>query len=433
MDVRETGRYDFPGMPRPLRFTLLLAPLLVACGTKSGIPHPQITRDAGPDATMDAGMDASIPCFEVPIDGGPINASLNVEAEVGRADIVFLVDVTQSMQEEIDRIRGRLRDLIVPGVREAIPDSQFAVATFADFPVMDYGSANDDPFTLFVPSTDDITQVQAAVDAIELGDGVDQPESQVEAVYQLATGDGIGSYVPPSVGCPGRGIGYACVRRDALPVILLFTDAPMHNGPTGAFLYDPSRLGVNPHTYAQALAAVRAIDARVIGFDSGAGAGRPDLIAFARDTDTLDESGRPLVYDIGVTGESLGREVVAAVRTFAGSLVQDVDAIARDPVSGDGVDVLMFIEAVRPLSASPMSGIGSIDVANGIFRDVQAGTELTFQITIRAGSVVPGPMPQRYLVEIVFRGNGRTRLASRLIEIVIPAQDGQGCEDTTAP
>lgn len=415
-------------MPRSLRSALFLAPLLVACGTKSEIPKPDIVRDAGVDATQEAGTDASIPCFEVPLDGGPVNASLDVEAEVGRADIVFLVDVTQSMQEEIDRIRGRLRDLIVPGVREAIPDSQFAVATFADFPVMDYGASGDRPFTLFIPSTGDVTQVQAAVDAIELGDGVDQPESQVEAIYQLATGDGIGAFVPPSAGCPMRGVGYACVRRDALPIILFFTDAPMHNGPTGAYIYDTSRLGTTAHTYAQALAAVRSIGARVIGFDSGSGSGRPDLAAFARDTNTLDGSGRPLVYDIGVTGESLGREVVTAVRTFAGSLVQDVDAIARDPVPGDGVDVLAFIDAVRPLSASPMDGVGSIDLVNGVFREVQAGTELTFQITIRNGSVVPGPMAQRFLVEIVFRGNGRTRLASRLIEIVIPGTDGSGCQ-----
>lgn len=414
-------------MPRSLLLVPSLALVLVACGTKSAIPSPEVIRDAGMDAEQEAGTDASIPCFEVPLDGGPVNASLNVEAEVGRADIVFLVDVTQSMQEEIDRIRGRLRDLIVPGVREAIPDSQFAVATFADFPVMDYGSSGDRPFTLFIPSTGDITQVQAAVDAIELGDGVDQPESQVEAVYQLATGDGIGAYVPASAGCPMRGIGYACVRRDALPIVLLFTDAPMHNGPTGAFLYDTTRLGVNAHTYSQALTAVRSIGARVIGFDSGSGSGRPDLAAFARDTNTLDSSGRPLVYDIGVTGESLGREVVAAVRTFAGSLVQDVDALARDPVAGDGVDVLQFIEAVRPLAASPMSGVGAIDTVNGIFRDVQAGTELTFQITIRNDAVVPGPTAQRFLVEIVFRGNQRTRLGSQVIEIVIPGTDGSGC------
>ena len=431
MDVADPGRYDPSLMPPSLRLALLIAPLLVACGTKSQIPTPDIIRDAGQDADaeMDAGTDAELPCFEVPIDGGPINASLDVEAEVGRADIVFLVDVTQSMQEEIDRIRGRLRDLIVPGVREAIPDSQFAVATFADFPVMDYGSRDDRPFTLFLPSSNDITQVQAAVDAIELGDGVDQPESQVEAVYQLATGEGIGAYVPASAGCPMRGIGYACFRRDALPMILLFTDAPMHNGPAGTFLYDATRLGVNAHSYGDALAAVRSIGARVIGFDSGSGAGRGDLTSFARDTNTLDASGRPLVYDIGVTGESLGREVVAAVRTFAGSLVQDVDAIARDPVAGDGVDVLAFIEGVRPLSADPMSGVGAIDSVNGVFRDVEAGTRLTFQITIQAGSVVPGPTAQRFLVEIVFRGNGRTRLASRLIEIVIPGMDGSGCEE----
>ena len=74
------------------------------------------------------------------------------------------------------------------------------------------------------------------------------------------------------------------------------------------------------------------------------------------------------MYDIGVTGASLGQEVVTAVRTFAGSIVQDVDAVLRDPAPSDGVDVLAFIDAVRPLSATPMSGVGSIDLMNLIGR-----------------------------------------------------------------
>ncbi|MBC7172927.1 MAG: VWA domain-containing protein, partial [Polyangiaceae bacterium] len=272
-------------------FLVALGLLAGGCGAKTGLNTP----DA--QVVVDAGVDATIPCFEVPLDGGPVNVDLEVEAEVGRADVVFLVDTTGSMNDEISVIRARLRDRIVPAIRSAIPDSELAVATFADFPVRPYGNAGEDtPFRLMTPRTSDVTLAQAAVDAIRLGNGIDPPESQVEALYQLATGEGLSPYVSPSLGCPAGGLGYACLRSDALPVILLFTDAEMHNGPGGANPYEPSILGVSPHTFAEAISALDALGAKVIGFDSGDGAGRPHLRAVALGTGTLDGRGQPLVF-----------------------------------------------------------------------------------------------------------------------------------------
>ena len=82
------------------------------------------------------------------------------------------------------------------------------------------------------------------------------------------------------------------------------------------------------------------------------------------------------------------------------------------------------------MRAAPMSNIESIDEAAGAFRGVRAGTRVFFEPRIRGGTVVPGPEPQRFLLEVVFRGDGRTRLGSRLVEIVIPGADGAGCDDT---
>src|SRR5690606_32226463 len=169
------------------------------------------------------------------------------------------------------RIRERLRDRIAPGINEAIPGARLGVATFADFPVGSYGETIDYPFRLHLRASSELEQVQAAMDSITLGNGSDEPESQVEALYQLATGEGIGSYVPASLGCPAGGWGYACFRNDALPVILLFTDAPFHEGPGGYEPYSPAALGVTPHTYADAVRELNAQGARVIGFDSGPG------------------------------------------------------------------------------------------------------------------------------------------------------------------
>ena len=410
----------------------------MGCGAKTGLyvddtgnngPIDTGVRDAGVDAPLqDVGPDG--PCIEVPFDGGPVDLALTVEAEVGRADVLFLIDRTASMGEEIDRIREQLRDQLAPSIRTAIPDSQLGVATFADFGQEPYGSSREDtPFELRLPMTDELSRVQAAVNAIELNDGRDIPESQVEALYQLMTGEGFPGHVPPSAGCPMGGSGYACFRRDALPVVLLFTDAAFHNGPGG----DNPYVGISPppHTYAQARTALNARGAVVIGFDSGDGAPREHLRIVAEDTGATSD-GEPLVYDIGGLGQRLGTSVISAIETFAGTVVQDIDAIISDPDPRDGIDVLAFIEGVFPVSASPMSGVDSIDREGRAFRGARAGTALNWQLVLRNDAFVPGPEPQTFRVEVIFRGirgDSTRRLQSIIVTIVVPGADGAGCEE----
>ena len=114
---------------------MVLGVVGAGCGARTGLPVPDIGLDAGVDVGVDMGMDAEVPCLEIPFDGGVVEAELETEARVGRADVVFLIDRTLSMSEEISRIRDRLRDRIAPAIREAIPDSQLAVGSVADFPV----------------------------------------------------------------------------------------------------------------------------------------------------------------------------------------------------------------------------------------------------------------------------------------------------------
>lgn len=416
-------------------FALLLATITTGCGAKTGLNVPDLgpEQDLGPmDMGVDMGPDMSIPCIEVPFDGGPVDVELETEAQVGRADVVFLIDRTLSMEEEIGRIRDRLRDLIAPAIFEAIPDSQLGVASFADFPVGGFGSAadGDTPFTLHSRTTSEVEAVQAAVNAINLSNGLDRRESQTEAMFQLATGAGIGDFVPPSVGCPSGGIGYACVRSDALPVVMLFTDAEFHQDPSDANSFYTG-IVPRPHDYNEAILALNNINARVIGFNSGsAGA---ILGRTARDTGAVDDRGNTLVFDIGASGQRLTAGVVDAIRTFASTFIQDVDVVPSDPDLADGVDVLEFIEAITPLRAVPMSNIEGIDVPAGAFRGVLAGTELVFQITVRNDVVAPGVGPQRFRLELLFRGDERSFISRQIVEIVVPGADGAGCDEVTAP
>lgn len=410
--------------------------LVTACGAKTGLEVPDIGphADAGVDASrrVDAGPDAGLPCIELTFDGGPVDLPLDTEVVVGRADVLFLVDTTASMGEEIDNIRNDLRDRIAPGIRDAIPDSQLGVASFADFPVAPCGDERiDSPFQLNQPVTNDIVAVQESVNALRVTNGRDEPESQVEALYQLATAEGLPPYVPAAFGCPSGGFGYPCFRTDALPVVLLFTDASFHNGPGGSSPYPcaASLLPVVPHTYEEAVAALSSADIRVMGLFSGAlGSDASDVRSLALDTGAVDTlNGQPLVFDIGSRGEALSESVIQSIRTLADVIVFDIDVVLVDPDRSDGIDPRQFVASVVPLRAEPASGVGEIDTAAGIFRRVRTGTRVVFQLLLQNDVVAPGVGPQRFLLEVVFRGDGRTRIGSRTIEIVVPGADGNGC------
>lgn len=432
---------------RPVHFACasLLAALgaLPGCGAKTGLDVPDANIDAarsidagvdvGPhDAGRDAGSDAAIPCIVLEPDAGPIELPLDTQVELGRADVVFLIDITGSMTQEIGHIQAELRDTIAPGIQAAISDSEIGVAVFADFPVASCGTEEDHAYNLVLPVTNDLARVQSAVNGIAVSNGGDPPEAQVEAMYQTVTGEGLGSFIAPSFGCPSGGFGYACFRPDALPVILLFTDDLWHNGPGDSDEFGFSCPGllssVMPHQYSDAATVLQAHGVRVMGLFSGVDPiARSHMDQVATDTQALDGSGRPLVFDIGVHGDALSSSVVSAITTLAQVIRFDIDTALVDPIPGDGVDPRMFVQAVTPLRAEPMDGVASIDTAAGVFRQVRTGTRVVFQLTLRNGSVAPGVGPQVFPLEIVFRGDRRTRIGSTTIDIVIPGADGSGC------
>ena len=402
----------------------------VGCGAKTGLYTP----DGGENMVFDAGVDApdaapDAPCIEIPFDGGPVEVDLSIEAEVGAADIAFVIDTTASMGDEIAEIRSKLRDSMAPAIRAAIPDSRLAVATFADFPVSNYGASDDRPYQLLSPATDDLFLIQAAVNGISLGDGLDLPESQVEALYQLVTGSGRGAFVPPSAGCPRGGFGSACFRTDALPIALLFTDAEFHNGPRNANPYG-SEVRPSPATYAEMVEVANAVGLRVIGFDS-TGAARRHLETTARDTGATEPDGSPLYYVIGGRGERLDTSVVEAIRTLASNFIQDVDAVIFDGDPSDGIDALELVESFVPSRAVPSNGVERIEGTT--FIGARAGTQLFWMITVRNDAVVPGPRPQRVRLEVVFRGDGRRRLGRTFVDLVIPGADGGSCDALEEP
>ena len=385
---------------------------------------------------MNSGLDGpqEALCIELPLDGQGAVAQLTTDARLRRADVFFLLDTTGSMKEEIATIAKDVRDEIAPLIAMTLSDVEYGVGGFSDFPLEDlgYGAPGDWPFTLYSAMTSDLYEVQSAIDRIELGDGRDEPESQVEALYQLVTGEGLGDYVPPSLGCPSGGFGAACFREGARPVVMLFTDAPFHDGPRGILEYEylPSAISPSPHSYATMIAKLKTNMVSVIGLWSGAedDPNREDLEILATDTGATNSDGSPIVFDIGESGERLSGSVVRSINDFATAAVFDVDVVMKDPVPGDDVDPTAFVAGIVPVSATPADGVAQIDPAGSRFLGVIAGTSLVFEVRLRNDAVVAGKDPQSILLDLVFRGNQRFDLDERLVELVIPASDGRGCD-----
>ena len=174
--------------------------------------------------------------------GGPGDDDDLVFSNTGidRADMAINVDTTGSMQGEIDNLRNSLSGTIIPGVNQAIPDLATGVTSFEDFPVSPFGSAGDGdrPFRLGTRITTSVSSAQNAVNQLSTRNGVDTPESGLEALYQIASGAGTswpGGSVPafnPNQGrIPGVAdgtIGGVGFRTDALPIVVHVTDAPSH-------------------------------------------------------------------------------------------------------------------------------------------------------------------------------------------------------------
>ena len=416
--------------------TLVTLLALSGCGSKTGLHVPDVDGGRETDAFVPRdmpGRDAFVPppppdvCIELPPEEPPEFVDASFLARISTADVLFLVDVTGSMSDEIDQIRVTLRDTIVPSIAESIPDTQFSVAEFADFPVSPYGDLGRDiPFAMVQTSTADLDRVQAAVDSLDTRSGSDIPESHVEALYQTATGAGWSRVVPPR-SCPPGTVGYPCFRQNGSRIILLFTDAAMHNGPGGSEPYDSPVVTPSPATYEMALSALEGIGAKVLGLYSGndpRDRAVTDLNAVARDTGAVTEDGAPIVLDIGSRGERLDEGVVESLRQLVEEVPIDIDALVED-FPGDDFDALEFLSSIETTGANPPGG--ATDLGDR-YLDVRPGTRVGFRVWLANETIPRGPEPQSYTLTIVLRGDGVTRLSETHVLVVIPSIEGEGCE-----
>jgi hypothetical protein len=334
------------------------------------------------------------------------------------------------MSGEEDTIKTNLSSVIIPAIRAEIPDAAIGVGQHADFPTGAYGYGTDLAFQLLQRMTLDIAAAQTAVNSLPYNMGDDWAESQVESLYQIATGEGLGSWVPPYAGPDCRGA--PCFRSGAMPIILGFTDSPFHNGPPGTVGETYTGITPTPHTWVDAISVLNGMHAKYLGMSSEgmgtSGEGWHDMEATVVATGAIDMDGRPLIFDIGSDGHGLTTSVVDAIVMLATKVPFDVDTYTEDdPTDPLGVDATCFIRRIIPHEWYGPTGIphdptAAAGMDESTFYEVLPGTQVEFDVEFQnVGCFAGDAMMRAFRATIVVQGDHVTRLDERIVLIIVPA------------
>jgi hypothetical protein len=370
------------------------------------------------------------PCVALDPDGLS-RREISTRVNIDRSDIVLLVDTSSSMADEIERIRNQLVDVLVPEIYKRVSDARLGVAVFSDFGERQLGERSH-PYQLMLPMTDDIGRVLDATRRIQLEYGGDTPESQLEALYQVATGDGLGVYVDEGPKCAEGGRGGVCFRSGSFANVMLFTDAPMRGvvglQPDGSLSwFETLDLGMEApfipyqRKYEETIDALRAENIRVLGLWSGQGEGLDDMRRVARDTGAVDAAGEPIVLDIGSEGQALGTGIVQALESLSSGARLEVAMEMYDANLGDGLDPRALVTEVRALRAEPADGAVP---AGDHFEQVRTGTRVYFEIVFDGSRLPSAAFERRFPMGLQVRADDGSLLSEQTVDLIV-LPDGQ--------
>ncbi|WP_172683842.1 S8 family serine peptidase [Desulfosarcina cetonica] len=233
------------------------------------------------EAAVDSLEDKTIPIGDKVDVTLPKNTSVLVPVQVtvpsddvfDKVDIIFMVDVSGSYGDDIAQFKSKAIDL-VNAFNSAGRNVQIGLTSFSDFPWSPYGSSSygDYAYRLDQMLTSDSSEIISSINNLSLHYGMDGPESQLEALYQAATGIGrtVSSY---GYTIESSDVGW---REGALPVIFLATDYSFHK--------ESSYPGAS---WDETVTALNDLKIRVYGLQSGGNISDVINMAAATDGDTF--------------------------------------------------------------------------------------------------------------------------------------------------
>lgn len=361
---------------------------------------------------------------------GLVSEDFTFTAVVSLADIVFVLDNTGSMADNIDALADDFSK-IVARLSNDIPSSSFGVATYQYYHGI-VATPGQKPHKVEQQLTSSVVAVQETLDALVAGGS---SGAALESLYQSLTGVGFDencnrSYdaaadVPPFISSEvdvfggaasgvydeldastglGGGLGF---RPSALPVLVYAADiVPLDpdagdNAPQACTAPSTS----HPAGSSDVILAARERGARIIGIDVDNQADvREHMVYLAEETGSVyDKEGTGFADDPLVFSMVPGTDIATAIANGIASMVDtgefgSVSVAAEDDASG-------FVEVSNPASVS----------------HVQPGETVSFEIQFR-GAVPAVADDQIFMLELALLGDGSTRLAVQPVIIVVPGE-----------
>jgi len=402
--------------------------------------------------------------FILPYDdeAGEQNKPLTFNTDVKSMDVFVNMDTTASMDGAIENLQDAMAD-IVPAIQGVVPDTQFGAGAFQDFSVDPWGLVSDQPFELVQPITDDVGDVQDALFSYIVGDGGDPPEAHYEALYQIATGEGLDGPGATMVEPYSEGLGGVGFREGSLPIVVSITNEVSHDTEESNCdrLYTGA-VGDAAHSRQQAVTALEAICARVVVVALGGGSCSPmeDGLRLAEDTSALIppeawDADRPASCDpgecctgsngagrapnadgicpmsfqaqfngIGV-GDSFGTaiQLLAAYGQFGVTRVVEGGSADVDGMSlPEGTTTADFIKAVTPLDHGPvpLPGVPEPTLGETTFENVIPNTDVIFDVRAFNDFVEQSDAPRVFEATIRVLADDCGDLDERTVLILVP-------------
>jgi uncharacterized repeat protein (TIGR01451 family) len=298
------------------RVCALGATLLGALATGAGVAAGSGVEPSSYSNTLESGSSVTI------------TKTVHTPAIPPNPDIVFLSDTTGSMEPTLENVRNNATN-IMNSVNSAQPSgavAEFAAADYKDGRPGEEGCPSDPyAFNLGQALTTSLPAVQSAVNAWKAAGGCDTPESQVNALYEIAT-DGVG------------------FRPDSTRVVVWFGDSSGHDPDLG-------------HTLAEAIVKLKEAHIRVIAIPVNSGFG-----------DGLDSTGQATQVAEETGGEVLPEAAPSEVST------KILEGLTNLPVT---------------VTPSPSCDPGLSATYDAASKTVTSGSDVTFEETLAVDPKAP--------------------------------------------
>jgi len=312
--------------------------------------------------------------------------NISIPAAPARADVLFAFDTTQSMGDVLSSAKTNAL-AIMNNLSAVIPDIQFGVADFRDYPIAPYGNAGDWAYLLRQGITGNRSAVSSAISATSAGGGNDFPEAYTRLLYETGTDGAIGW------------------RADTRRFVVMFGDDVPHDDDLNAGITSPR---VNPGgTWCGDTSAGCVLDPGRDGV-----AGTADDLDLQTVLDQVRGHRTTLLYVVSGGGSTSQDNLVQYWRQWARRTNTGGDALPLADASALPTAIQSLITSAGrrisrlELRTVPASYQSWLTVTPPAYVDLEVppgGTSVRFDVVIR---VPEGTPPGTYTFEVKAIGDG---------------------------